>query len=428
MALGALSCGFQKDSRPNVLLVLIDTIRADRLGYMDYHRNLTPTIDSLALEGALFSSCQSQSSWTLPAMASILTGKNSREHMAGLQCDAFYGVSREIPWMPHVFKAQGYSTAAFFNVFFMNADFGFHRGFDHFDCCPALASETRIRTAGETVDAFLEWIEGRSAERPFFAAVHFFDPHIPYNPPDPWNTLFTDPGYQGDYNSDWGGMSELNAVNSGTDTIPPDGIANLIALYDGEIAYCDFELNRMLDSLDAQGLLSSTIVVVVGDHGEEFLEHGGIEHGRTLYQEVCHVPLVFAGPGVPSGFRSDETIGQIHIFPTVLALAGIETETASLFSENFQEEPVPASNVLWHGGDLASLVDGDRKIIWSVDDDIIEQYNLSTDPEEQTPITPDSAMKAGVEWYYGTPPYASAPYVDIEGAMQRDLRDLGYIR
>ena len=428
LVLGLLACGGPNSREPSVLLVIIDTMRADHLGCMGYHRNTTPTLDSLARAGTLFTACQSQSSWTLPAVATIFSGKTPREHMAGMHYDTFFGVAAELPWMPMIFRANGYSTAAFFNVIFLDADFGFHRGFDHFDCYSTLASETPPRTAGETVDAFLEWDEKKSEDEPFFAAVHLFDPHIPYDPPDPWNTLFTDPEYQGEYDNTWGDMDQLEAVNSGRDTIPPDGIANLVALYDGELAYTDFELKRMLDSLDARGGLENTILVVVGDHGEEFLEHGGIEHGRTLYQEVCHVPLIFAGPGVPSGVRSDITVGQIHILPTILDLAGIETEESSLFSEDFREEPVPASNVLWHDGNLASLVEGDDKIIWSVDDGITEQYDLSNDPDEQNSTTPDSALLAELEWYYGTPPLVRPPHVDLVATIQRELRNLGYIR
>lgn len=424
----AAGCGKPTDPGPNVLLILIDTVRADHLGCMGYHRNTTPTLDSLAREGTLFTSCQSHSSWTLPAMTSIMSGLNPREHKAGRHYDALYGVSVQVPWMPHIFKNAGYSTAAFFNVIFMNADFGFHRGFDHFDCHSG-GPEAPVRPAGETVDAFLEWFDGkRDPASPFFAAVHFFDPHLPYNPPPPWNTLFTDPEYTGEYGSAWGGVSDLNAVHSRQDTIPPEGLANLIGLYDGEIAYMDSEIRRMLEELDQRGHMENTIVVVVSDHGEEFLEHGGMDHGRTLYQEVCHVPLLFAGPGVPGGAVDHRLVAQLHILPTLLSLSGIDSPAPSLFSPDFIEVPVPASNILWREGNLASLVSDGRKLIWGVDEDFTEQYDLRTDPGELTVLPPDSAMMEELEWYYATPPVAPAPYVDVEGSIERGLRSLGYIR
>ena len=427
LLLCVLACGQPAQQRPNVLLVLVDTIRADHLGCMGYSRNTTPTIDSLAREGVIFTSCQSHSSWTLPAMASILSGLNPREHGAGRHFDALHGIADEIQWMPMLFKAEGYGTAAFFNVIFMSADFGFHRGFDHFEC-PAQGPETLSRSAGETVDAFLEWIHGEPDGEPFFAVVHFFDPHIPYSPPEPFRTLFADPGYSGVYGAAWGGVSELNAVHSGREAIPAEGLANLMALYDGEIAYTDHELGRLLDSLAVMGIAENTIVVIAGDHGEEFMEHGGMDHGRTLYQEICHVPLVFCGPGVPAGGIDDGLVGQVHILPTVLDLAGIDWPSPSLFSPEFVEIPVPASDVLWREGNLASLVSGGRKLIWGVDEDFTEQYDLASDPGELVSLPADSGMMGELEWYYATPALAEAPFVDVEGTIQRELRNLGYIR
>ena len=427
LAVGFLACGRPAPERPNVLVVLIDTVRADHLGCMGYHRNTTPTIDSLAREGTIFTACQAQSSWTLPAMATILSGLNAREHGAGRRYDALFGVSGAIPWMPHIFKNEGYETGAFFNVLFMSSDFGFHRGFDHFDC-PPLHPELPSRNAGETVDAFLGWLEEIPRGKPFFAAVHFFDPHLAYAPPEPWNTLFTDPAYDGIYNSSWGGVPDLNAVHFGRDTIPPEGLANLIALYDGEIAYTDMQLGRLLDRLSAMGLSENTLIVVVGDHGEEFLEHGGMDHGRTLYQEICHVPLVFCGPGVPRGRVVSTLVAQLNVLPTVLSLSGIETAASSLFSPGFTPVPVPAGDVLWREGDLASLVFDGRKLIWGVDEDFTEQYDLSLDPGETVSLQADSVMMGELEWYFGTPALAEAPFVDVEGSMRQNLRNLGYIR
>lgn len=425
--LGLLACGEPAVRRPNVLVILVDTIRADHVGCMGYHRNTTPVIDSLAAVGTLFTACQGQSSWTLPAMTTILSGLNAREHGAGRRYDALYGVSASIPWMPHIFKNEGYETGAFFNVLFMGSDFGFHRGFDHFDC-PAPAPGGQPRNAGDTADAFLRWLDDVPADRPFFAAVHFFDPHIPYSPPEPWNGMFTDPGYEGVYSEAWGGVSELNAVHFGRDTIPPDGLANLIALYDGEIAYTDMQIGRLAGGLRAKGLSENTLIVVVGDHGEEFMEHGGMDHGRTLYQEICHVPLVFCGPGVPRGETVHTLVAQLNIMPTVLDLCGIATPGQSLFSPGFAAVPVPAGDVLWREGDLASLVFEGKKLIWGVDEDFTEQYDLSVDPGETVSLPPDSVMLSDLEWYFGTPALAEAPFVDVEGSIRQNLRDLGYIR
>ncbi len=424
----SVGCGAGETRGPNVLVILIDTIRADHLGCMGYRRNTTPTLDSLAREGVLYSNCQSHSSWTLPAMAGILSGLNPREHAAGRHYDALFGVPEDIPWMPMIFKSAGYRTAAFFNVIFMNADFGFHRGFDFFDCS-ALGPETRSRNAGETVEAVLSWFSGYSGDKPFFVAVHFFDPHLPYSPPAPWDTLFADPEYSGEYGPEWGGVSQLNAVHSGMDTIPPDGLEHLVALYDGEIAYADGELGRLLETLRERGLMENTVVVVVGDHGEEFMEHGGMDHGRTLYQEICHVPLIFSGPGVPRGLVVETLTGQVGVMPEVLRLAGLEGGAVTpLYSGELEPVPVPASDVLWREGNLASLVVPGAKLIWGVDEGFTEAYNLLADPAELEPLPPDSAMMAELEWYWGTPPLAESPLVNVQESIHRELRALGYIR
>ncbi|MBD3369672.1 sulfatase-like hydrolase/transferase [Candidatus Fermentibacteria bacterium] len=425
----AASCG-KRPVGPSIVLVLIDTLRADHLGCYGYHRDTSPTIDSLAAEGVLFERCQSQSSWTLPAMVTILTGLTPRQHGAGARNDRFHGLSYELAYLPEVLSAQGYATTAFFNVVFMNADFGLHRGFDHFDCSGLTDFHSR-RTAGQTVDQAISWLADREPGEPFFLAVHFYDPHINYDPPPPFDTLFTDPGYEGPYDNSWGHVPQIMGVNSGEDSIPPEGLRNLVNLYDGEIAYTDRELGRLLAEVRATGG-DSTLVTVIADHGEEFLDHGGIEHGHTLYQELLHVPLILCGPGFRGGQTIHTTVAQLDVLPTVLSALGVEAPSAShgvdlsLLSDS--SRILPSSGILWGNQKQACVLRGEKKVIWDAAIDVSQAFDLSADAGETDPLPPDESLLQAALDYWSTPPLAEPPAVEMDEAIKTQLRDLGYIR
>jgi len=415
----------------NVILVIIDTMRADRLGSSGYPRNLTPTLDSLAASGTLFTRAQSQSSWTLPAVASVLTGLTPRQHGAVRTGGTTCGLAPGLPTLHGMLHERGWETGAFLNVLFLNEDFGFHRGFDHFDC-QGVTNRYSMRDAAATVDSVLSWLGGLEPGTPFLAVVHFYDPHIPYAPPPPFDTLFTDPAYSGPCGPEWGSVLQLNAVNGGDSTLAPEGLENLIALYDGEIAFTDREAGRLLGWLRSSGLADSTIVVVVGDHGEEFLEHDGIEHGRTFFQEICAVPLILSGPGIPRGAVVDDPASQIDIAPTILALLGLVPDAAQQGRDLLGPEPprdIHASNLLWcETQEVSTLRDG-MKLIWRTDGSGWRMYDLTSDPMELDPLpTVDSLLLESAEYYWATPPLLTPPIVPFEESMDRQLRDLGYIR
>ncbi len=421
----------EKPAGPSVLLVLVDTFRADHAGCYGYGRPTTPTLDSLAASGTRFAAFQSQSPWTLPAMTSLLTGLAVREHGAGRRGHDFHGVDTDIPYLPHILNDRGYVTGAFFNVVYMDADFGFHRGFDHFDC-QGFTSRLSLRRADETVDECMAWLDSLPEGRPFMAALHFYDPHISYNPPPPYDTLFTDPDYEGPYGPEWGEVTQLMAVNRGDSIIPSAGLQNLIGLYDGELAFTDAHLGRLLAYLRERGLAESTVVVVTADHGEEFADHGGVEHGHTLYQELLAVPMVIAGPGIPGGRVVEETAAGIDLLPTVLRLLEIEVPGvcggSDLLAALPADRAVSSSGTLWAEGSLAACVVAGEKVIWNADTDSATGYDLVSDPAELVPLEPDSALLSHVMDYWATPPVGDPPPVDYEAAVDRTLRDLGYIR
>jgi arylsulfatase A-like enzyme len=429
-----LSCGRQADeevSDINVLLIIIDTLRADHLGYWGYKRDITPTLDSLSASGTAWMETQAQSSWTLPSVASMLTGLSPREHSAGYSNGQMYGLASSIPTLQSILHSSGWQTCGIFNVIFLNEDFGFHRGFDHFDC-RGVTENTGCRRAGQTVDDALEWLDALEYESRFCAILHFYDPHIPYDPPSPYDTMYADPSYTAVRNGEQQ-LSIMRSVNNDSAEIADEGLNNLIDLYDGEIAYTDAEIGRLLREMRSNGLTDSTIVIVVADHGEEFLDHSGIEHGRTLYQEVTHVPLIISGPGVPPGVVIDTPAAHMDILPTVLSYLHLEIPYGlsgrDLFRSEYAELDIPASNLLWCEIQQASVRRDSLKVIWNSDGSGIEYYNLSSDPDEQFPLHEvDESMVEAAEFYWATPPVAEAPCVSFTEAANHQLRDIGYIR
>lgn len=414
--------------RPSVLLVVIDTFRADHAGFEGYTRPLTPNLDSLASSGACYTGFRAQSSWTLPAIASIMTGLPPRVHAAGRRDGLFYGIDPSLPTMAEIFNDAGYRTAAFFNVIFLGEDFGFHAGFDHFDC-RGFANRAAVRRAGETVDAFLEWLDSEGGDEPFLAVVHFYDPHLPYDPPAPWSGTYVDASYGGPCDSAWGTVTQLISVNGGTDTLSRADLDNLVALYDGELAYVDAQLGRLLSAIRTRDLSGSTVVVVTADHGEEFLEHGRMEHGNSLFEETTRVPLVISGPGVPPGTRT-EACSQIDILPTLAALCGLDAPplAGAVLTDPPVRRLVYASGVLWRDDDMASCTDGSVKLVWDAGADSAASWDLGEDPLERSPVPPDPALMDSVLAYWASPPAAAPPPVRFAETVERSLRDLGYIR
>ncbi|MBN2586144.1 MAG: sulfatase [Candidatus Fermentibacteraceae bacterium] len=430
-----LSCGRgDVEGTPdlNVVLVIIDTLRADHIGYWGYDRGTTPCLDSLAAAGTAWMETQAQSSWTLPSVASILTGLTPREHGAGYAGGELFGLSSSIRTLQGILHSRGWRSCGIFNVIFLNEDFGFHRGFDHFDC-RGITENSSTRRAGETVDTAIQWLEGLAEDDKFLLVVHFYDPHIPYDPPPPYDVMFSDEGGTGGAGYSGLVMDTILAVNRGEASLSLHGLRMMTDLYDGEVAYTDGQIGRLFNYLTETGLSDRSLVIVTADHGEEFLEHSGLEHGRTLYQEVLHVPLILSGPGVPAGAIRTEPCAQVDILPTVLSYLGLEIPAGPsgidlLGGSGAGSRDLPSSNLMW-SAPAASVRRDDRKIIWKAEDGGTEFYDLSEDPMEQHSIgVSGSAMLQAVEYYWSTPPLADPPVVSFGDAEDNQLRDLGYLR
>lgn len=307
---------------PNVLLVSIDTLRADHLHAYGYARETSPTIDRLAAEGALFETVLAPSSWTLPSHITLLTAMPPREHGVRKQRQRLRGEAKSLA---EVFRDEGYDTAGFVAGPFLSSSHGFDQGFDVYDESTVseggLGASHRGRTSPRLVTLVTDWLRSwrREPERkPFFVFLHMWDPHYDFNPPPPYDTLF-DPDYEGTITGD-----DFELGKTIHREMNPRDLEHVIALYDGEIRYTDDHLGEIIAFLDRIGQLDDTIVVVTSDHGEEFFEHGHKGHAKALFDESLRVPFVVRHPrSVAAGRRLGGVVRLMDVAPTVLGLAGV---------------------------------------------------------------------------------------------------------
>jgi len=282
---------------PNLLIVTIDTLRADRVGAYGFAAGTTPAIDALAREGVLLEDAVAHVPQTRPSHVSLFTGRLPFEH--GIRDNFSKPLDAGTPTLASILKQRGYATGGFIGAYPVSRDSGLQRGFDVFDDPFAAASSVATRRdrserrGQEVVDRTLEWLRApRSA--PFFAWVHLFDPHAPYDPPPPFAQRFAKD------------------------------------LYAGEVAYADSQVQRLLAWIEAAGLRESTLVVVTSDHGEGLGDHGEDEHGFFVYDTTLRVPLVMRWPGrLPAGLRVGGQFRGVDLLPTLLELLGIPPTPAS---------------------------------------------------------------------------------------------------
>jgi choline-sulfatase len=275
--------------RPNLLLVTIDTVRADHVGAYGGQGVQTPVLDTLAARGVRFAHAETAVPITGPSHATILTGLYPPVH--GVRDNVVFPLSTRHRTLATRLKAAGYRTAAFVGAYPVAAAFGFRQGFDAWSENFKESSEPGAgaqRPANEVVDDTLGWL-ARPGHGPFFAWMHLYDPHAPYEPPEPYRTAFAG------------------------------------RLYDGEIAFADAQLGRVFAWLRSSGHEKDTVVAVLSDHGESLGEHGEVTHAVLLYEATLHVPFLVAGPGVPAGRTVDARVTTIDVVPTLLRLLGLET-------------------------------------------------------------------------------------------------------
>ncbi len=302
-----------QDLPPNVLLIIVDTLRSDRLGCYGGMRNTSPAVDALAADGVRFDRAYAASPWTLPSMASILTGLYPASHGARTKR---HRLPLAAVTLAEALSVHGYATAAVVSHLFVGSEYRFDQGYDIF-----LEDHARghayVSTQGVTSDALRVLNEFAADSRPFFLTVHYFDPHSDYQPHD--EVPFAPPGA-----GRLTGGESIEEIRRLRDDITPEEREFLLAVYDEEIRHTDAGIARLLRGLDVAGLTDRTLVVFTADHGEEFFEHGVIGHGRSLRETVIRVPLVFRGPGVVGGRTIVHPASHASVTPTVLDLLGLD--------------------------------------------------------------------------------------------------------
>ncbi len=382
---------------PNVILVSLDTLRADHLGSYGYERPTSPFFDSLAEEGALFENVYAQSSWTLPSHMSMLFSLNSASHQVYFNDQKIDG---SLPSLATYLRSRGYVTFGFTGGGYVSSIYGFAKGFDWYDEPVGGRKAPLGRDEAERLYDFTsDWL-AKNRDKPFFLFLHTFQIHGPYACPEPWNTMFLEEG------AAWDQLALRRFLDQhGEDyAFSPEEQSNIIGLYDGEIRYTDDRLLKPLaERLKELGIYDNTLIIVTADHGEEFHDHGGWLHGRTVYDELIRVPLLIKFPR--SAFRGQRITAKtrlIDILPTVLEslqipynkddvegrsliefLTGRESEDRIFISDLAHKdipEPCPALIATNKNG-LKFIIEKSREGIKT-----IETFDLSRDPEEKNNI------------------------------------------
>ncbi len=429
---------------PNLLLVSIDTLRADHLGCYGYARDTTPVIDALARGGALFRNAFAHTPWTLPSHLTLLSGLPPEVHQVSNDRQRLapgVGMLEEYLW------AAGYATAGFVSLPYLRAEYGFGRGFDTYDDWSVAEREfgrfRSVVSSPTVVARALDWLSRwyrRGRARPFFVFVHLADVHN-YSPPAPYDTMFGP-----------GGIEESLYTRAYRGPLDARDLARVVGAYDGGLRSADAAVGAVLAALRADGVLDDTVVVITGDHGEEFYDHGKFGHGRQLYDESLRVPLVIRFPGrVPRGTDVEQAVGLVDVVPTVVGLLGARGTAPG---------PATPPPLREFGHDLAPLLRGGSvtpgpgwplfgglrgtqafvrwqgfKLIRHLSDSAPEElYDLRTDPGERHNIVaaaPGTAATLGAlldDWRRRCAAAAKPAATFRPDAEQlRDLRALGYL-
>jgi arylsulfatase len=380
---------------PSIVLVSIDSLRADALGCGGSARDTSPFLDELAARGVRFANAVSTTSWTLPAHAALFTGLWDSTH--GL-VDNGLRLSDDHLTLAELLRARGYATAGFYGGPYLHPTFGLAQGFEQWTSCMSRTetSDASARIAAgsprsgahadvtgpRTREAVARWAD--QARAPFFLFVHLWDVHYDYLPPHEYVERF-DPGYAGLVDG-----RDVMGPRVRADS-PERDRAHLRALYDAEVRFTDDVVRGICGDLEQRGLLADTVVIVTADHGEEFFEHRGKGHQRTLYDEVVRVPLIVAGPGVAAGRVVAEQVRLIDLFPTIAGLTGSATEPLAVQGRDLgpflRGEEGGAADAL-----LELLVDGRRerglrlaqgsKVLFDGATGAAELFDLALDPGE----------------------------------------------
>ncbi len=394
----------KEKTKCNLLLITIDTLRADRLSCYGSRSPKTPRIDNLAKRGVLFSRAFANTSTTLPSHANILLGTTPNQH--GVHENLNFIVSRKSLTLAEHLKESGYTTGAFVGAYPLDSRFGLSQGFDLYDDKYSRIHQVNLssleRNAEAVVEAALEWLKDQPP--PWFLWVHCWDPHSPYDPPEPFKTQYKD------------------------------------HLYEGEVAYVDLTLGKLLDYLEKSGLVDSTVIVFTGDHGESLGQHGEETHGFFAYNSSIWIPLIISVPEAAPG-RVDDYVSHIDIFPTVCDALGIKKPSVlqgtsllpALRGKRLPERPIyfeslyPYYSRGW--APLKGFISKKKKFI---DSPIPELYDLNQDFDELKNLADKKeASQLGSQLHEIISALTPSNRIDASQQADRETREklasLGYV-
>ncbi len=412
LLLSALPACTSGDERPNVVLVVVDTLRVDHTTLGGHERNTTPRLAAFATErGFVFDNARSTASWTKPSMASIFTGLDPRAHGVTKHIDPLHSGHLTLA---EVFREAGYATLAVQSNLYLAGVSGMGQGFDVYedettdDDPDGATVGVHSQSTGQRVNAVtLDWLDSLEGDRPFFLYVHHYEPHHMYLRDElvPPGAYGLDPERLAQLE-----VADMSSLLGALDQIDDDVLAYLESRYDSEIVYQDQLLGELLDGLAERALLGGAVVAITADHGEEFLDHGSLSHGNDrLFDELLRVPLVISGPGIRPR-RNGTPVSLLQLGRTLLDLCSVDAafpgdslvpilEGRPLLLPVVAHGTVPSPD----GGsptEYDAVIRGKWKVVRDLVGGGVRLFDLSRDPREQNDVAAEhgSALQEYVEF------------------------------
>ncbi len=421
LGLGALvACSPRPPGTCNVILISLDTLRADRLGTYGYPRGTSPSLDAFAERGVVFETAIAECSWTLPSHVTMLSGLSPRSHGVVLPT---LRPSVETRLLAEILDDAGYATLGLTDGGYVAGHYGFDRGFDVFD-------DTEKGLAA-TLDLARAFVDSLPPDERFFLFLHTYDIHCPYTPGPEAAAAFRSEGAIPITTEGRCGNPEYNSMH-----LSPGQVRHVSDMYDAEIQEADRDLEPFLAFLSNTGRLEDTIVIITSDHGEEFGEHGQIGHERSLYRELVEIPLIVVAPGL-SPAREARSAGLVDLTPTILDLVGVRTEAPfeghALFGPDAPAPDTPRFSELVWKRRLRSVVAEDHHAVVNPDTDAFELYDWTHDRLERHDLgaeRPDvaEALDALLDAHAAAPVSRRArPIEQLSEESRARLRALGYV-
>ncbi|MEN8180927.1 MAG: sulfatase [Myxococcota bacterium] len=430
-----MACGGEPPVARNVILISVDTLRADHLGCYGYDRPTSPYIDAMAREGLLFEDASSTSPWTLPAHASLLVGRYPAHH--GVRAIGRV-LPPDLPTLASLLRVQGFTTGAVVNLLALQQT---HRLLSGFESTELIGSDQSAAGAAERVtQAAMDWLEAHREGRSFLF-VHYYDVHSDYRSLPEHERLFTR------RTSDFQGSTRQIIAITVQGKVPADA-EDLPLLYDAGIRQIDRELGRLFGWLEERGWLEDTLVVFTSDHGEEFFDHGpdprgetsGVSHGHSLFQELVRVPLILRGPSIPRQVRVTEPVSLVDVVPTVLGSLGLaapsELDGVDL-RPLFESRPFGGERYLYfetsrslRTPNLEGVRRGRYKLVTDLAAGEHRLYDLSRDPGESADLSdelPEVVRQLLADLEHARAERLEAEERELSDPERERLKALGYL-